>query len=78
MANSGLTNKAAPGNMTAYKMFENDPLLFGESLSLKWRCGEDAQCPNAFPANQSTPYQPSDPSPTHVTTYTWAYLYDFE
>jgi len=57
--NAGLTyvNKGA---MSAYKFFENDPLLFSKSLELWWRCSDaDVSkdfkhgCPNTFP----------DPSP---------------
>ncbi|XP_065179191.1 uncharacterized protein LOC135809705 [Sycon ciliatum] len=49
---SGLTCKANPGQMSAYKFFEDDPVLFSKSLKLTWRCGESSQgengCPNVF------------------------------
>lgn len=57
--NSGLTYINNKGAMSAYKFFENDPLLFSKSLELWWRCSDaDVSkdkhgCPNTFP----------DPSP---------------
>jgi hypothetical protein len=51
--NSGLTFKDGKGSMSAYKFFENDPILFSKSLALIWRCGEKIDgvdgCPSAFP-----------------------------
>ena len=38
--NSGLTCKENNGMMSAYKLFENDPLLFSKLLAFIWRCGE--------------------------------------
>ena len=51
--NSGLTYKADPGTMSAYKFFEDDPVLFTKSFRLRWRCGEIIgtgfeECPNVF------------------------------
>ena len=49
---AGLTCKNFPGQMSAYKFFEDDPVLFSKSLKLIWRCGEttggENGCPNAF------------------------------
>ena len=51
--NSGLTFKDGKGSMSAYKFFENDPILFSKSLALIWRCGEKINgadgCPSGFP-----------------------------
>ena len=38
--NSGLVIKQAPGTISAFKFFEEDPLIFKDSFSLIWRCGE--------------------------------------
>jgi hypothetical protein len=51
--NSGLTYKANPGTMSAYKFFEDDPVLFSKSFRLRWRCGEVIgtgfeECPNVY------------------------------
>ena len=87
--NSGLTyiSTDKPGVMSAYKFFENDPLLFTKSFELTWRCGEtintNSGCPNDWP--------PPGPSEKHagrgdsapqladtiVTTYAWVYEYSF-
>ncbi len=40
--NAGLTAMQSPGFITAYKFFEEDPVLFTKSLVLRSRCGEDA------------------------------------
>ena len=40
MDNSGLTSKTGKGQMSAFKFFENDPLLFSKSVQLIWGCGE--------------------------------------
>ena len=37
---AGLTYKRDPGTMSAYKFFEEDPVLFTKSFKLFWRCGE--------------------------------------
>lgn len=37
---SGLTCFQSPGTMSAYKFFEEDPVLFSKSFSLSWRNGE--------------------------------------
>ena len=59
--NSGLTYTNGKGVMSAYKFFENDPILFSKSLQLLWRCGEtinvNSGCPNDWP-----PPPPSAPS----------------
>ena len=52
--NSGLTY-IDKENVSAYKFFENDPLLFSKSLDLLWRCNEKNitidkhGCPNRWP-----------------------------
>lgn len=57
--NAGLTYLNASGSVSAYKFFENDPLLFSKSLELLWRCSDvditrdKHGCPNTWP----------DPSP---------------
>ena len=80
--NSGLTCKDGKGRMSAYKFFENDPMLFTKSLQLMWRCGEtangDVGCPNDYPppkdAGVGKIEQPMLAN-TNVTTYTWIYQY---
>ena len=87
--NSGLTYIDQPGVMSAYKFFENDPLLFTKSFELTWRCGETINsnngCPNDWPppglsissSNGGSAHQGSTPklANTVVTTYTWVYEY---
>lgn len=78
--NAGLTYKDSKGSMSAYKFFENDPLLFSKSFTLVWRCGESINgkdgCPNNWPPPNSTmenTYEVPKLAPTTVTTYTWVY-----
>ena len=79
--NAGLTSKAGPGTMSAYKFFENDPMLFTKSLQLIWRCGEtqgDSDgCPRDYPPSSELNRRGKLSSPqlanTTVTTYTWVY-----
>ena len=83
--NSGLTYKSNPGAMSAYKFFENDPLLFSKSFELVWRCGETINsnngCPNDWPPPSQTNDKPSGTTHlpklanTLVTTYAWYYEY---
>lgn len=79
--NSGCTYKGEKGTMSAYKLFENDPLLFSKSLKLSWRCGEsrDGQdgCPSDYPPPKSSPKEVEVPqlANTTVTTYTWVYVW---
>ena len=86
--NSGLTYLSSnPGSaMSAYKFFENDPLLFTKSLELVWRCGETINtnngCPNDWPPpipSESADLGGSSPklADTVVTTYAWVYEYSF-
>ena len=84
--NSGLTFKDNSGIMSAYKFFENDPLLFTKSFELIWRCGETINvsegCPSDWPPPGPSRGQPrgySSPklSDTVVTTYAWVYEYSF-
>ncbi len=84
LENSGLTYKHYDGAMSAYKFFENDPLLFSESLELLWRCGDVAGstygCPNTFPWPPSTggdKYAHPMLSNTTVTTYVWVYEWQY-
>ena len=81
--NSGLTYKNDPGTMSAYKFFENDPVLFSKSFELIWRCGDtndvDEGCPSDWPPpekNWSSKHNYSSPSDTVVTTYAWVYEYE--
>ena len=66
--NSGLTYKADPGTMSAYKFFEDDPVLFAKSFRLRWRCGEVIgtgfeECPNAFLGGSKSKSLRSNQSP---------------
>ena len=82
--NSGLTYKENPGKMSAYKFFEDDPILFKKSFRLRWRCGEvigtgPEECPNVFSRSNSSRLAKTktiaspDVDITTVTTYTWVY-----
>lgn len=87
--NSGLTFKSSSPSsaMSAYKFFENDPLLFTKSLELIWRCGEtlntNSGCPTDWPpptpAELPADLRGSSPklTDTVVTTYAWVYEYTF-
>lgn len=82
LPNAGLTYKEN-STLSAYKFFENDPLLFTSSFELIWRCGETQGdqngCPSDFPSssaavrNRPQDYKPNTVYPTKVTTYTWVY-----
>ena len=80
--NSGLTYYDGAGTMSAYKFFENDPVLFSSSLELTWRCGEtfdgDQGCPTDWPPPNSSLSKSPSPSDTTITTYTWVYEYSFQ
>ena len=84
--NSGLTyiTSSPASAMSAYKFFENDPLLFTKSFELIWRCGEtinsNSGCPNDWPPpgpSESTNQRGFSPklADTVVTTYAWVYEY---
>ena len=49
---AGLTCRTGAGKMSAYKFFEEDPVLFSKSLKLSWRNGEwpyHGEAPGACP-----------------------------
>lgn len=80
--NAGLTLKMSPGIVSAYKFFENDPMLFTSSFKLMWRCGETRDgkdgCPSDFPPGKTHERRGEDVkspllSNTTVSTYTWIY-----
>ena len=76
--NSGLTYINGPGIMSAYKFFENDPLLFTKSFRLQWRSGETVgsgtdDCPNDFKSPSGHINASPSLKTTVVTTYTWVY-----
>ena len=76
--NSGLTYMKGPGAMSAYKFFENDPLLFTKSFRLRWRSGEMVgsgtdDCPNDFKSPSGHRDVSSSLKTIVVTTYTWVY-----
>ncbi len=78
--NAGLTFIDGKGRMSAYKFFDNDPLLFTKSLVLTWRCGETANgaegCPNDYPPpKEPDTFDTPTLANTTVTTYTWIYQY---
>ena len=86
---AGLTCYDNNGLMSAYKMFEDDPIFFEKSMMLRWRCGEKQGepegCPNVF--QKSHPYKSRsfvaesvdayNPKPTVVSFYVWVYEYTF-
>lgn len=88
MENSGLTyiSTNPTSVMSAYKFFENDPLLFTKSFQLIWRCGEtintNSGCPNDWPPPTPTTKSSGGHAPklndTVVTTYAWVYEYTFK
>ena len=87
--NSGCTYKGGHGAISAYKFFENDPLLFTESFQMIWRAAEKLNgvdgCPSDFP-----PPRTMFSSKVHskikgvqyadavVTIYLWAYVWPTE
>ena len=81
MDNAGCTFKEGKGGISAYKLFENDPLLFSQSLQLSWRCGEMSNgqtgCPSDYPPPHFDKEEHVNFAPqladTVVTTYTWVY-----
>ena len=80
--NSGLTAKKDPGLISAYKFFENDPLLFSKSLELMWRCGETLDgedgCPTSYPRpSEDKILDPKVLANTTVTTYAWVYEWQY-
>ena len=83
---SGLTYKNDPGTMSAYKFFENDPVLFSKSFELIWRCGDTVDvnmqgCPSDWPPPRPGETQSKhsnrlyNPRDSVVTTYVWVYEY---
>lgn len=79
---SGLTYKGNKAVMSAYKLFEDDPIFFTKSLELIWRCGETIAgpygCPNDYPPPPPREWSYEEPvapklSNTKVTTYVWVY-----
>ena len=73
--NSGLSYKDDPGRVTAYKFFEDDPMLFNEAFSLVWRCGEqtDNKCFKIYQNNCSRKYG----NKNCVTEDDYEAVYDF-
>ena len=65
LPNSGLTYIQSPGFVTAYKFFENDPVLFTKSFVLMSRCGEDS---HACLKNSTNLYQRGEPTSCMTTT----------
>lgn len=89
--NAGLTWKQKPGQMSAYKYFEFDPILFTNSLELLWRnneniTGTSMDCPNKWPKYISNNINnqvnnnkiPQANSFVVVNTYAWVYEYELE
>jgi D-arabinan exo alpha-(1,3)/(1,5)-arabinofuranosidase (non-reducing end) len=81
--NSGLTYRDDIGTMSAYKFFENDPVLFTKEFSLVWRCGEDSACPTKFPppkpAATTHTFSPNGEllANTLISTYVWVYTWTY-
>jgi len=78
---SGLTTLQQGNNsfeMSAYKFFVRDPLLWSSSFKLVWRNMEDASCPNAWIAGQGpafvgTPRKRVGVAPNTYSSYVWTY-----
>ena len=68
----------------AYKFFENDPILFSDSMSLMWKTGSNGDCPNVWPPNKGSEKDMNDrgdgkvdaDQTTTVTSYAWVYTYN--
>ena len=83
LENSGVTFLSdSSSTVSAYKYFENDPILFNSSLLLQWRAGETPDgvegCPTDFPAPQPgserVSYRIGPPvGTTYVSTYALVY-----
>lgn len=58
-SHSGLTYFKNPGTMSAYKFFEDDPVMFTKSFKLLWRCGE-ANDNNCFKLSNRDCFQQGD------------------
>eukprot|EP01084_Bolivina_argentea_P116701 207301_1 len=69
--------------MAAYKFFENDPILFSDSISLMWKTGSNGDCPNVWPPNKGSEKDINEDvkvnadQTTTVTSYAWVYTYNF-
>eukprot|EP00486_Rosalina_sp_Unknown_P014199 CAMPEP_0201589568 /NCGR_PEP_ID=MMETSP0190_2-20130828/168252_1 /ASSEMBLY_ACC=CAM_ASM_000263 /TAXON_ID=37353 /ORGANISM="Rosalina sp." /LENGTH=121 /DNA_ID=CAMNT_0048044009 /DNA_START=180 /DNA_END=545 /DNA_ORIENTATION=- len=84
---AGLTYKGNPGMISAYKFFEEDPIMFTKEFQLVWRnmertTGSSDSCPTKFPSDVNTTTGQSDNgmkepevAPATVTTYAWVYEY---
>ncbi|KAL5516887.1 hypothetical protein EMCRGX_G002326 [Ephydatia muelleri] len=84
LENSGVTVLSSDAStMSAYKYFENDPILFSESLLLLWRAGETPDGPEGCPSDFPPPGEgqrrrqsfrmPSPSGTTSVVTYALVY-----
>lgn len=78
------------GEISAFRFFDSDPMLFRKSLEVVWRCGEHKGidklngCPNTFyngniaeSIDKNNKYTAKKANNTIVTTYTWVYEYTF-
>ena len=79
---AGCTFHDGKGAISAYKIFEEDPILFTKSFEVVWRCGEeqsdDNSCPKAYPSRTGDGKVRSPQlANTMVNTYTWVYEYNF-
>lgn len=86
---SGLTDRATPGKMSAYKFFVADPMLFKNGFNLIWRIGEkrDNNCYHGSPErcyvqngiaycddrSSEAAYEEAPGYPTTFTSYVWFY-----
>ena len=82
---SGLTFFEKPGTMSAYKFFEDDPVMFSKAFKLIWRCGEardnacfklsntNCQVKDADGDCKQSPGTLESPQVTTMTSYVWTY-----
>ena len=86
--NAGVTFFEKPGTMSAYKFFEEDPVLFERSFQLIWRCSEqfDNKCfriaKQCYLKNGNEYCKDKDKlikqrkfriAPAKITSYVWTY-----
>ncbi len=59
-SHAGLTFFNNPGTMSAYKFFEDDPVMFTKSFKLFWRCGEAFTDNNCFKLSNRACFKKGD------------------
>jgi len=85
---SGLTNfntpSGQPVELSMYKFFWRDPVVWSSALELVWRNMEDSACPSAWPptasayhdVRQNPIFDIPAVAPMTYTSYVWTYEWD--